>query len=1050
MIKLRQDSKANMLWYLRWFLVLWIFCTLSSVTRDAGAGELFESQIAPALASKCVTCHQPANAKGGFDLTTREAMLRGGDGGVAVVPGKPDDSPLFHRSVPNEDGSPPEMPEKGEPLTDQEAAAIKTWIEQGAPWPEQFVVKEKSKADASFWSLQRVQEIAPPEAADAPRDWATHPIDRFIWAKLTASGLRPSPAADPRTFIRRATFDLWGLPPTFAEVEAFERDCEETAANEKAGSASVSNQLPAAAVERLIERLLSSPHYGERWGRHWLDIAHYADTHGFERDQLRPNAWRYRDYVINALNADKPYDQFLREQIAGDVLAPESREAVIATGFLAAGPWDFVGQVETKSDVLKRASRAGDLDDMVTQVMTATMGLTINCARCHDHKLDPITQEDYYRLTAIFAGVKRGEREVSTAEVQQLAARKQQLGEQLARVRSEIAKLAGEGWDLADIVGGGNGRGMGTKNQAIDLQSGKPITERLGYHRELPVNQLIKVADTDPAKRGDSDQEAGPLAKWVFIPDGRSTVLVDEERAVEGVPATSGHAWDAIRNGSLNAQVSTTLDGVDYAASGHSILGLHANSGITFDLSRLSHHDSKLGFTLTGAVGFGAGDGGAGSRADFSLYVDQELKFQKLKMSKQQTATLEVAVPAEAKTLTLIATDGGDGIGHDLLFIGDAKLSPVRPEPRQSDADQRRLAALRDEAAGIERAITEIPAADKVYAVLAETPAEVRVLIRGNPEEPQQVVAPGAPGCVNHVEFDFSDEANASGSRVEGERRRKLAEWITHPQNPLTRRVLVNRLWHHHVGQGIVNTPSDFGYGGDRPSHPELLDWLAEEVLRSGWSLKSLHKTIMSSRTYQQSSAMVTERAEIDSGNRLLWRQNPRRLDAESVRDAVVSVSGKLNVERGGPGYRDFKYTEAYAPIYEYITPDSPELWRRSVYRFVVRTTPHQFMSTLDCPDPANLTPARVTTTTALQALAMSNNEFMLRQSEYLASRVSEQAAEPESQIRQAFRLALQRDPTDAELSAAQRLIEQNVSEQQGLFAMCRALLNANEFVYVD
>ena len=1021
----------------------------SALVHDARAEEPFQSLVAPLLSTKCVACHQAANAKGGFDLTTRESMLRGGDGGPAVVPGKPKDSALFYRSVPHDDGSPPEMPEKGEPLTEQEAAAIKLWIEQGAVWPEQFVVKEKSKADASFWSLQRVEVIAPPEVPDAPRDWATHPIDRFVWAKLQENGLQPNPAADPRTFIRRATFDVWGLPPTFAEVQTFERDCEETAANEKAGAVNMSNQLPAAAVERLIERLLSSPHYGERWGRHWLDIAHYADTHGFERDQLRPNAWRYRDYVIDALNADKPYDQFLREQIAGDVLKPESREAVIATGFLAAGPWDFVGQVETQSDVLRRASRASDLDDIVTQVMTATMGLTINCARCHDHKLDPITQEEYYRLTAIFAGVKRGEREVSAAEVRELTLKKQQLSEQLAGLRSEMAKLAGEGWYLADIVGGGNGRGTGTKNLAIDLRSGKPIAERLGFHRELPVNQLMRVLGAEANKQVGSNQAPGPLAKWVFIPDGRSTVLVDEERAVQGVPATSGHAWDAIRNGSLNAQVSTSLTGIDYAASGHSILGLHANSGITFDLSHLLDQDSTLGFTLTGVVGFGSGDGGAGTRADFSLYIDQELKFQKLKLNKQETVTLEVAVPAGAKTLTLIATDGGDGIGHDLLFIGDAKLTPVKPESQQTGADQRRLVELRREAARVEKSIAEIPTADKVYAVIAEAPPEVRVLVRGNPEEQQQSVAPGVPSCVDHAEFDFSDSANAAGVSVEGERRRKLAEWITHPQNPLTRRVLVNRLWHHHFGQGIVNTPSDFGYGGDRPSHPELLDWLAEEVLRSGWSLKALHKTIMSSRTYQQSSTVVAERADVDSGNRLLWRQNPRRLDAESLRDAVLCVSGKLNVERGGPGYRDFKYTEAYAPIYEYITPDSPELWRRSVYRFVVRTTPHQFMSTLDCPDPANLTPARVTTTTALQALALSNNEFMLRQAEYLAARAAEHTAEPESQIKQAFRFALQRDPTDAELAAARQLVGQQ-SENQGLFALCRALLNANEFVYVD
>lgn len=990
------------------------------------AGTLFEHAVAPVLSAKCVACHQAGNAKGNFDLSTQQGMLRGGEAGAGLVPGKPDDSPIYSRSVPHE-GQRPEMPEKGEVLTEVEAAALRSWIEQGAVWPEKFVIRQQSKADRSFWSLQPVQEFAPPDAGDAPEGWSKHPIDRFVWAKLREKGLKPNLPTDPRTFIRRATFDLWGLPPTPEEVLQFEGDCRECRVN----SAEV---LPGVAVERLIDRLLASPHYGERWGRHWLDIAHYADTHGFERDQIRPNAWRYRDYVIESLNADKPYDQFLREQIAGDVLDPERREAVIATGFLAAGPWDFVGQVETRSDLLKRASRAGDLDDMLTQVMTATMGLTIHCARCHDHKLDPISQEEYYQLTAILAGVKRGERDVSPTQTRQWALKKQELTAQLSRVRGEIAQLRGEGWSLADIVGGGDGRGSGTRDQGIDLRSGKSIAEKLGYHRDLPVNHLQEVTDPETL------QDSRPFAKWVFIPDGQGRVLVDSERPIEDLPATSGHAWDAIRNGALNSQVSTTLNGVDYATAGHSMLGLHANGGITFDLSRLRSPEAAAGFTFTGVVGFGSGSGGAGTVADFSVFVDQQLQYQKLKLKKDETAAFDISIPPTATTLTLITTDGGDGIGHDLLFLGDATLSLAKRENEPSATDNQGIEDLRAEATRIEKQIAELPAAEMVYAVVSETPPEVRVLRRGNPEEPQAVVSPGVPNCVNHAAFDLGE-----GETSEGDRRRRLAEWITHPQNPLTRRVLVNRLWHHHFGQGIVNTPSDFGYGGDRPSHPELLDWFATEVLRTGWSLKSLHKTIMQSATYQQSSAIVPEQVQLDSSNRFLWRQNSRRLDAESLRDAVLSVSGKLNRDRGGPGFRDFKYTEAYAPIYEYITPDSPELWRRSVYRFVVRTTPHQFMSTLDCPDPANLTPARVTTTTALQALTLSNNELMLRQAEYLTSRLQTESTAPTEQVTRAFQLTFQREPSAPELNAARQLVE-----RQGLFTLCRSLLNANEFVYVD
>ncbi|MCA9058563.1 MAG: DUF1553 domain-containing protein, partial [Planctomycetaceae bacterium] len=459
----------------------------------------------------------------------------------------------------------------------------------------------------------------------------------------------------------------------------------------------------------------------------------------------------------------------------------------------------------------------------------------------------------------------------------------------------------------------------------------------------------------------------------------------------------------------------------------------------TFDLIKIRQSNGLGALRLTGVVGFGAAESAKSSRADFTVCIDTEVKLQKLKLRKDETLTLDLAIPADAKTLTFIVTDGGDGISSDLLFIGDAQLRPEAAE-ELSDDTQRQLAELRQQAAQLRRELAELTAPQKVYAVVSETPAEIHVLHRGNPENAGEVVTPGGPSCVTHLPARFGDSATH-----EGERRRQLAEWITHPDNPLTRRVLVNRLWHHHFGQGLVNTPSDFGFGGDRPSHPELLDWLAEQVLVNEWSIKQLHRLMMTSATYRQASTEREHAASLDAENRLLWRQNPRRLDAESIHDAVLTVTGRLNPEMGGPGFRDFDYTEAYAPIYRYVTPDRPELWRRSIYRFVVRTTPHQFMSTLDCPDPANLTPARVTTTTALQALTLSNNEFMLQQAKYLADRLRSEASTESEQIDRAFRLVFQRLPTDAESAASQQLIP-----EAGLFSFCRALLNANEFVYVD
>lgn len=676
----------------------------------------FVRDVAPILTAHCTECHGPNVQKDKVSLQ-RRAHAMGAEGWRKIIePGRPDRSRLLAMVA----GPEAEMPKNAPRLSEAEVGILRRWIAEGALWPKDLVLKEKVQDGGDWWSLQ------PVKAVSVPRGGEIHPVDAFLRVRLAEQGLDFSPPADRRTLIRRLSFDLLGLPPSPEEVVGFEADSRPDA------------------YERLVDRYLASPRYGERWARHWLDIAHYADTHGFERDQKRKHAWPYRDYVIQAFNRDLPYDRFIKEQLAGDVLAPEDRDAVIATGFLAAGPWDKVGHDETPSPVLKRGARADDLDDMVTQVITATMGLTINCARCHNHKLDPIPQSDYYRLWAVFAGTQRGER---------------------------------------------------------------------------------------------------PL-----------------------------------------------------------------------------------------------------------------------------------------------------------------------------------------------------PAGGKLYGPVAKTPAPVQVLVRGNTESPAEPVTPGGLSCSGHAVPDFGNDATP-----EGERRRLLAEWIVHPANPLTARVMVNRLWHHHFGRGIVDTPSDFGRGGGAPSHPELLDWLAGELQRCRWSLKHLHRLLVTSRAYQQQSGTV-HGASVDASNRLLWRMNPRRLDAESLRDAVLTASGCLNAAMGGPGYQDFTYQEAYAPIYQHVTADRPGLWRRSIYRFIVRTTPQRFLSTMDCPDPANLTPARLTTTTALQALSLLNNEFMLQQAGNLARRIEQSpGASRESQIQRAFALVLQRAPDAVELGLARTVVD-----QQGLPQLCRLLLNANEFVLVD
>jgi len=864
---------------------------------------------------------------------------------------------------------------------------------------------------------------AAPDAQNASH-WAWQPIrsefqyrsiDEFLDAKLAEKGLKMSPLADRRTLIRRLSFDLHGLPPEPEAVEAFvlDRDPE--------------------AWSRLVNRFLGSPHYGERYARHWLDIAHYADTHGFERDRRRPHAWRYRDYVIAAFNNDKPYDRFLREQIAGDALWPEDEEAVIATGFLAAGPWDFVGQKETKSPVLRRAARALDLDDMVTQVMTATMGITINCARCHDHKLDPITQRDYYRLTAVFAGARREDRVVSKKAQHDYDRRKAELTRRREQLSQRIGKLQGRGLDLADIVGGGNGLGTGTFGNGIDPRNAAVQTRKFGSLGNVRPNHFA------PSKF--------PFVDGVFIADGANGAgripVTSTGLAITGIPSTSRKAWDHIRHGPVASQHSTKLDGIDFTKDGHTSLGLHANAGITFDLSAIRKASGHTDLRFQSRVGYFGAEGPY--RADVWVFVDGRKAFSYRHLQRRHgLQDIHIELPATARFLTLLATDGGNGYAHDQIGFTNPRLVPARPK-NLSDHDRAELTRLREQARQLDAQITALGEPPRFYGVVGDAKVpEVRIQRRGNPEA--EFGDPLPPGAI--ASFAMLDPDLGALDSPEAERRKALADWITHPDNPLTARVIVNRLWHWHFGQGLVDTPSDFGRGGGRPSHPELLDWLAVQLVRNQWSLKAIHRLILNSRAYRQSSRFAPDAPgqAVDAANRLLWRQNPRRIEAEALRDSVLFVSGKLNPQQGGPGFEDFKYKDAYAPEYTYITADEPELWRRSIYRYIVRTTPNRFLTTLDCPDPANFTPRRLTTTTPLQSLALYNNDFMLRQAGYFAQRVQREAGpDPARQARRAFQLAFARAPTRAESALARGFIR-----QQGLFAFCRSLFNANEFVYVD
>jgi len=970
----------------------------SSAAEPGGAGpgdgSAVAEQVRALFSSRCRECHGPDSQEGGLRL---DIDPRSPDQTVAVVVAGSRGASALHDRVTSTDPD-RRMPPRGKALSAEEIELVGAWIDAGAAWPEG--TWRDPRLDHWAW-----QPVVRPDVPGSAVGAAA--IDAFVAARLTESGLAPAPEADRRALIRRASFDLVGLPPTPEEVAAFEAD------------------LAPDAFERLVDRLLASPAHGERWARHWLDVAHYADSHGYERDQLRPHAWRYRDWVINALNADKPYDAFLREQVAGDVIAPDDPAAVVASAFLVAGPWDFVGQVETQSAALRRQARADDLDDMLTQVMAAACGVTINCARCHDHKLDPIPQRDYTALAALLSGVTRGDRPVSPAAVAARDARRRELEEMIRAATADVHALAGAPVDLADIVGGGDGSGNGVKGAGIDPRS--------GIARDRTPLSLLEGIEANRPVPGPS-----PLVAAVLVPDGSGPVrfTVDGD-SIDGIPPTARQGWDAIRNGPVNAQASTTTAGIDYATAGHAILGLHANAAITFDLVaiRAKHPATSRRFRAVVAYGGRAETAGA----EFAVYLDGVRMAQGRLAQASPGEPLAILLPDEARHLTLVATDGGNGIGHDQIWFGDPRIegTPSRP------VDEPALAAARGRIETLRQELAALPETETVYGPVVQPPPPVQLLVRGDPEKPLGEIPPGLPGWIAvPVTIPLADAGD-------GQRRRALAEWITDRANPLTPRVIVNRLWHHHFGTGLVDTPSDFGTGGGRPSHPALLDWLAAELVDHGWSLKHIHRLICTSKTWRQRSHGVPGVAAgmaVDSGNRLLWRMSPRRLDAESYRDAVLAVSGTLDPARGGPGFRDFRVTEAYAPIYETIPVDRPELRRRSIYRCVVRGTPDVFLTTLDCPNPANLAPVRPRTTTALQSLAILNNDFTLRHAEAWAERLRRESGDrPADQVRLGFQLAFGRDPDREEAAAGEALVA-----QAGLVQLCRMMLAANEFSAID
>jgi cytochrome c553 len=905
--------------------------------------EFFEKRVRPVLVTNCYECHGEGRAKGGLRLTTGEMVRRGGDSGAAIVPGNPDESLLIEAIGQRGDIK---MPPK-QKLADSEISDLRRWIEIGAPWPAEkpdarpetapFQITPEQRA---FWSFQPVRDAAAPDVKD--ETWPAGAIDRFVLARLESEGLSPSPPADKRALIRRVTFDLIGLPPTPEEVDAF-----------------IADDGPLA-WERLVDRLLASPRYGERWARHWLDVARFGEdqAHTFQA-RMYPNGYRYRDWVVESFNNDLPYDKFVVEQIAGDLLeGPEEkrREREIALGYFALGPVYYAD-----AGCAFKAS-LDELDDRLDTLARGFLGLTIACARCHDHKFDPISQHDYYALAGVFRSSSYREAPLVAPDVVEKydAAQKQAKDEE-----QKLKKfMDGESTRLAEETA---------------RQSSRYLTAvwRLAH----------PPAGSSPAKR---------------------ETIAREERVIEVVL----DRW-------LKFLVPENRDKVPQLAAWFELIEQAATLAIAPDVTDVP------GAVVEAALGFEAFVESA-----FAARDEQQRRYSEAVAAAPEAERSKIEKPNLDKPLAdLLATLAGP---KGLCSIPADKIEGLLNGPRKGE-----MAALKQKVDELKKGAP--PKYAFAHSLSDGQPANMKLHVRGNPnrtgdEVPRRflaILADGEPA-------PFS----------QGSGRLELARSIASADNPLTARVIVNRLWHEHFGRGIVATPSNFGAMGERPTHPELLDYLAGRLVSQGWSLKAVHREILLSAAYRQSSAIREREAEIDPDNRLLWRMNRRRLDVEAWRDALLATAGNLDPAIGGPSGK----------------LAAADFLRRTLYGTVSRHNLDGLLRLFDFPDPNITSERRTVTTVPLQQLFVLNSDFMVRQAKALAARAtSVSAGDDAARIRQVYRLLFGRDASDAEVQVGLEFLapgdvgETTTAEPSARKSTltrweqyAQVLLSANEFTFVD
>ncbi len=1087
-------------------MVLSLTCIATSRAQDDVAEtaklQFFEKKIRPLLVNHCHECHAGREHKGGLRLDSREALLTGGDSGAAMVPGDPDASLLIDAV---RYGEVYEMPPDGK-LADQDIAALVQWVRSGASWPATDspagppAGKNESVAatDDDRWQFWAFQPPArPPLPLVVDTAWPQADLDHFVLAKLETAGLHPAPQADRRTLIRRATFDITGLPPSPVEIASF-----------------LADDSPRA-FARLVDRLLASPRYGERWGRHWLDVARYADSNGLDENMAFANAYRYRDYVIESFNADVPYDRFVREQIAGDLL-PASDDAarlrqIIATGFLSIG-----AKMLAEDDPVKMEMDI--IDEQIDTLGRAFCGQTLGCARCHDHKFDPISTVEYYALAGIFKSTRTMENfkvvanwherplltEALQAEVethqQALATSRTQydtrLNAAMGTLREDIVSHAGEyllaAWQLArqtDVISrlGESDSDLDDRLTVVEAEQfsgGNVLIDTTGYGAGIGVilnrGELPNVVEYDVHVDIDDSYQLelrfaaaesrpvqvfvdGQLVNALAAVDVTGSWNPDTQRwsVVCVLPLSAGpHTIRLTREGPFPHFDKLALIPLAEASAEETVLtpeqlatsqGLHA-SVLRRWINKLKTDGGDVPWIaeLFAAITENSDEAtldelAASSPAAAMLLADPRPQ------TPEDLANRFGQLLAEARRQSDEQQNEAQRAIRQLVEDKSGSLIPANEIKQFVTAeDAQAIEVLRVEVERIERDAPEISYA---MAVEDDEPQDIKVYIRGNHLVPGDDVHRGLPRVL----------AGGVPPSITGQQsgRLELAQWLTRADHPLTGRVMVNRIWRWHFGQGLVATTDNFGHLGSAPSHPQMLDWLAVQFVENGWSIKELHRTIMLSATYQMSAAYDAQAAEHDPENTLLWRANRKRLEAEAIRDALLMVSGQLDEQMGGSilGFENHTYVTSTASknSVDYTAP------RRSVYLPVIRSALYDFYHVFDFAEPSVPSGNRSSTTIAPQALFMLNSELAIDASQHLAQRLLEEIENSDvERIDRVYELAYGRPPAEEESAQALAFIKRYEEAIRGDVpddserivrvweGLCRAVLSTNEFVFVE